>query len=99
LDCNGNIEWSTNSCLLPTEEDILVFPNPMLNELTFQLPNISKENNIKITIYNSIGQKLSETLTKNQQIITINTNKFNSGIYLYSIYLDGERYKTGKLIK
>jgi hypothetical protein len=99
IDCNGNLEWSTESCLLPTEEEILVFPNPFQNEITFQLPNIPKENTLEINIYNMLGQKIINIKEENQQIININTSTLSKGIYLYQLILNGEEYQTGKAIK
>lgn len=99
IDCEGNLEWSKTSCLLPTEEDVLVFPNPIENELTFQLSKVPIENKIRVIIYNSIGQKVSELATENKQIISLNTSSYKSGVYIYSILLNGINYKSGKIIK
>lgn len=99
VDCNGNLEWNSESCLLPTEEDILVFPNPFSNKITFQLPNIPKENTLEINIYNILGQKVFDILEENQQIININTSTLSKSIYLYQIKINGKEYKKGKIIK
>lgn len=99
VDCNGNLEWSTESCLLPTEEEILVFPNPVQSQLTIQLPQINQNDNVDVYLYNMLGQKIKKISSQNEQIFTFKMSNLRNGVYFYSILVNNEKYKTGKIIK
>lgn len=99
-DCNGNIEWDTNSCILPTDKSILVFPNPTSDFITFQFPNINKDiDKITIKIIDMLGQILIDNTYTNQNIITLNLQNYSQGIYIYSVFVNNKIYKTDKIIK
>ncbi len=99
-DCNGNIEWDTNSCLLPTDKDVLVFPNPTSEFITFQLPYINKDiAKITIKITDMLGQILVNNTYIYQNIITLNLQNYAQGIYIYSVFVNDQIYKSSKIIK
>lgn len=41
LDCEGNLEWDSEICSPTVFQDLLVYPNPTQNEVTFQLPKFT----------------------------------------------------------
>lgn len=99
-DCNGNIEWSTTSCILPTNENVIVLPNPFNEIITFQLPNINLDvDKIQIKITNILGQQLFDQEYSKQNIFTINTTQLSKGVYIYSIFVNNSFYKSDKIIK
>ncbi|MFC2133001.1 alpha/beta hydrolase-fold protein [Bacteroidota bacterium] len=64
------------------------YPNPFnsLTKINFYLP---EESNVKIYLYNTIGEKIS-TITdriysKGKHIITLDGNNLSSGVYYYSL--------------
>ena len=67
---------STNSFEL--ENAIKVYPNPVSDELTIQMPNSVELE--KVFIYNSLGQKVSEGDT---QVISLST--LSSGVLFVEI--------------
>ncbi|MCH8904243.1 MAG: T9SS type A sorting domain-containing protein [Bacteroidetes bacterium] len=74
---------------------VLVYPNPVKNEL-----NISLKNNggACIIVYNLLGKSVKE-VTFNQEIITIDLSDLLSGLYLYRINDSrGRLIDNGKLI-
>lgn len=73
------------------------FPNPANNKVSFNLKNISGD--INVSIYNVLGQKLSEQkMNNNNGTISLDLNPKWSGVLL--ITLEGKFGKvTKKLIK
>lgn len=99
-DCNGNLEWDTQSCLLPTEQHVLAFPNPFSDNITFQLPDINKdEDKVTVKLTNTLGQIIFTQDYFDQNIITLNSSSISDGLYIYSIYLNEQLYKSDKIIK
>ncbi len=99
-DCNGNTEWDTGSCLLPTEEIVLIFPNPFNEFITFQIQNVNLDTDkVQLKITNILGQVLFNEEYLNQNIFTLNTTQLSQGVYLYSIIINNTVYKSGKIVK
>lgn len=64
-------------------QNVEVYPNPVKDVLTVKAENLSS-----VTVYNSIGQKVFEQKLDTNEL-TINTNDFESGIYMIRIVADG----------
>ncbi|MCF6185277.1 MAG: T9SS type A sorting domain-containing protein, partial [Bacteroidales bacterium] len=76
------------------ENGITVYPNPADNEITIKFTkNIE---NVKIKIFNSLGQIVYSSNTKND-FEKIDISKFTSGIYLISI-LNNQYVYTKKIV-
>ena len=60
-----------------------VYPNPVKDMLTVKAENLSN-----VIVYNSVGQKVFEQKVDANEL-TINTNDFESGIYMIRIVADG----------
>ncbi len=73
------------------------FPNPFnpVTDIAFQLPD---QGNIKITIYNVLGQKVellfNDTMELGYQKVQWNASGFTSGIYIYEVMF---KSKNGKM--
>ncbi len=82
---------STNSL----NQEFVVFPNPTFNFISFSFPKNEVLN--KVTIYNTLGQKLIE---QNISIIlpTISLESLAKGMYWYQID-SNTNHKIGKIIK
>jgi hypothetical protein len=79
-----------------SDTKVLVFPNPMVNEVHFKF---SKDETAEIEIILfSIDGKLI-TKTSGNSSITINTELLSSGMYFYKVIKDGEAIAANKLIK
>ncbi len=89
LDSDGLV--STEE--LTKEEGIQIFPNPTSGEIYISnnLPG-----NVKVTIFNNLGQKVKILTTTNQYI---SINELPAGFYVATIDLDGVFIKQEKLIK
>ena len=73
-----------------------VFPNPATNEVNIKFKDIQEKT--KITIYNSLGQKIDEINVANSLLITIPL-KGESGIYFLSMTDEDGFSVTEKIIK
>jgi hypothetical protein len=65
-------------------QNVEIYPNPAKDLLT-----IKAENATKVVIYSSIGQKVYEKSVDSSEI-SINTDGFDSGIYLVKVVADGD---------
>ncbi len=92
----------TKSNVSKDEDFVIAFPNPFLDNITFQFELVN-EANVTISIYNQIGMKVISPLNAklkhagNTQEI-INTTGLSLGIYIYSINIGGNII-SGKIIK
>lgn len=78
------------------ENGILIFPNPMINEVNFKF---SKKENAEreIRLFSLDGKLITKKLGNSP--ITINTELLPRGMYFYQIIEDGKTVDTNKLIK
>jgi len=78
--------------LMPKQYFLSNYPNPFnpSTKIKYDLP---REGNVKITIYNSVGQKVVELLNELKQPGTytaeFNGSNFSSGIYFYRLVTNG----------
>ncbi len=90
-----------NPCNQTTDiiEDMVyidVFPNPAINNVTFNLQNAGE---IKtITIYDIAGKTIEVIANINADKATIDTSKLSTGMYVYSITLANGKTERGKLV-
>ncbi len=92
IDNDGQFEYSNSvevSFMQPTEFRLEQnYPNPF-NPATTILFNLSDAGNVKLTLYNLLGQKIRTLVNeyKESGIYTINfdASNLNSGIYIYKI--------------
>jgi len=84
---------------LGVEEEALnsfsVYPNPVKDELKFNIP--VESNTLNITIYTSLGQEV-KTVKLGQNVSNINVANLSSGIYVMTISTERQS-KTLKFIK
>ena len=84
----GAYENQTGANVIETYDDtLLIYPNPAKDHI-----NIIGENNLRIDIYNSLGQKIYSEDCGNST--TIETSDWTSGIYFVNI--NGKVYKIVK---
>ncbi|MBK8554211.1 MAG: T9SS type A sorting domain-containing protein [Ignavibacteria bacterium] len=73
---------------IPKSYSVTNYPNPFnpVSKIFFDIP---KEGNVKITVYNSIGQKITELVNEfkspGRYQVEFNGSNFASGIYFYRI--------------
>jgi hypothetical protein len=86
---NNIVSNLENENILPTEYNIEQnYPNPFnpLTKIKFDLPEVSY---VRLTIYNSLGQKVKELvntkLNAGQHIYKWNAINYVSGIYFYEL--------------
>jgi hypothetical protein len=77
---------------------ISVYPNPAVNVVNFDY-RISSTSNSWFRIYNMLGNVVkSVRLEKSSASISIPVDDLDSGIYIYSVSVNGEAIKTSRLI-
>lgn len=97
----GTYYFGTDATLSTQSFDLLsgvsIYPNPTTNELNISL-NGDFETATSYTIYNSLGQKISNKKVGSQADLKINTSSYSNGVYFITIERDGNS-KTIKFIK
>ena len=83
---------------MSTEPNVLnnAYPNPASNkaEVTFNLPN---GGNASLELFNALGQRVDVIFSNMYQspgihAKNIDVTKFNSGVYYYTLTVNGQRY-------
>ena len=75
-----------------------VHPNPASGEAFFTAKIPEGVTEARIVMTDSFGKKVWETTAEKNQIIPVNLGRFESGIYLYTLIMDGIRTESGKLV-
>ena len=84
--------------ILPEEEKVVLYPNPVRDELTISFTDVFTSDAILI-LYNSLGQKVrSFSISKGQRNYTLSLSHEQQGIYFYTVESGREIFNSGKLI-
>lgn len=78
-----------------TNNDFVVYPNPSVDAIYFNLPEGSSKGTLKV--YSVLGQKIIEQ-QNSSQLVTLSVADLQEGIYFYTFDAEGFS-KTGKIIK
>jgi hypothetical protein len=78
-------------------EGLIVFPNPIVDNITFKLLH-GVFTNGKIEIYDVIGKKILTLLPNDINIISAEMSIYASGTYLYRAYSENKMLGTGKFV-
>jgi Secretion system C-terminal sorting domain len=95
-----NIDLKTRSAEVDDRKStVRVYPNPASNSTTVAYRFVDNIGG-GIMLYSLEGKfLLKEVLPANENVVVINTSKFDNGIYFYSVYSKtGELVENGKLI-
>jgi hypothetical protein len=87
---NGTLGFVSNE-----SKDFNIYPNPVTNYFSVQLPNYIE--NASISVYNSLGQNVLENKLSNNNS-KISLEELESGVYIYKIGANNFS-KTGKISK
>lgn len=78
-----------------------MYPNPVNDELTISFESTGTKN-ILFKVFDPSGKQLMEQTTANSSsgnVERLNVSNFSSGVYFISIYGDGKKLRTEKIIK
>lgn len=78
------------------QQQTKVFPNPMSNHFTIQLPDNYQSK--KVSIVNMMGKVVYESFEKTNTLFILSEN-WSKGIYFYQIQLDNNIVINGKILK
>ena len=77
------------------------YPNPFNPSTTISY-NLAKSGNVRIKVFNISGKEIEELVNKKLEAgihkITFNASKYSSGIYFYSMIIDGNVVNTKKMM-
>lgn len=95
-DCRGNVSWDYESCSINSSSDLIVFPNPSVNEFYFHLP--SESQSVRLTILDCRGRQVLQKNLQHSSVISIQMNDHTNGMYFYIIETDTFQ-SVGKVLK
>ncbi len=83
--------------------EVFVYPNPFSEKLTINI-NLPHKAKVDIIILNILGEKIlhqSKECSEGNNIFLISGEAFyqSGNFYFYTLFVDGESFRTGKLIK
>jgi hypothetical protein len=80
------------------QDGAMFYPNPASNwlKLKYTLPPASRS--AEIRIYNSEGKLIETYLVDSAFESLLMPAEYNNGLYVYSLYVDGKRVKTEKIV-
>ncbi len=88
-------EWTTGIQELPNQNELLIYPNPVTDNVIIKLQNGIPMNQIEIT--DVVGRKVfAETL--NQKSAIINLQTFSSGVYFIKVQLQNGEMQVKKFV-
>jgi len=77
-------------------KELKIYPNPAKTQITFELPDLSKESLLQIK--DVFGKTIAQLrLNKNQSNIIWNCSNVSKGVYFFQTQINGEVYR-GKII-
>lgn len=77
--------------LSESEEIFMIYPNPVINELTIDLTAVKSDKSGIIQIYNSLGQKI-QSITYNEIKTKVNFSLYSKGIYYIEVIIDDKKW-------
>ncbi len=76
-----------------------IYPNPASVEAFVTYRLLPQTKDAKVLIYNVLGTLVKEiSLVPSDSRIRIDVSQFNSGIYFYTLYADGAKQSTRRLV-
>ncbi|MEN9610854.1 MAG: hypothetical protein RLZZ628_1668 [Bacteroidota bacterium] len=82
--------------VLSEDNNLLLYPNPIENELTLDL--VGANRNYKVQIFDLLGKMIFEQATDATAPMKINTTHWQSGVYIIRTY-DGETMTESKVLR
>ena len=76
---------------------VLVFPNPAINEINFEIGD-SKSNIKQLKVLNSLGQEMLLIRNINERQFKLDIKSLSVGLYFYQLITSGNQIETGKFI-
>ncbi len=99
---SGNVDFCEESTSIPTfilAHDVLIYPNPIddIINLEFEKPFTKA---VTFQVYDALGRKvLSRFLDVSSGKCSVSMKAYNTGMYYYSLSIEGSIIKSGKLLK
>jgi hypothetical protein len=98
----GGIPCDSNLVSVQSTEifgyNILLYPNPATNSLTFVIPEEYVKQHCRLIISDMLGQEVYSCVVRGNNI-KVNTETINAGMYFYSLRKDSIIKAKGKFVK
>jgi hypothetical protein len=92
----ANFEILNSDSGIVSEPEVILYPNPSNSLVTIRLPDTFSLENTFLEIYNIQGQRVT-TIPINEPKTTFDISSYQPGIYLYTLKIENEYFKNGKL--
>ena len=84
---------------LSENENVKVYPNPVSEYLTFDIPENFSWKDISVKVSDMLGETVTEFSGIASGSVHIDCRKFASGMYYYAVYTNGTLKAKGKILK
>jgi hypothetical protein len=78
---------------------INIQPNPFNNSFNLLVEVEQNYTELKVVIHDVLGRQLSAQNYGEISQVEIDGSNFPSGVLIYSVYLDGKLFDTGRIVK
>ena len=76
-----------------------IYPNPASNVINLDYELTSKVNEASLKVFNLLGAEVkTANLERNSNKATLDVSDLNNGIYFYTVFINGDAFKTKKLV-
>lgn len=82
-----------------TRNKISIRPNPFNGAFIMDLKKAPEFEMIRVEIHDLLGRLVLNETYGSMPFVMIDGSEFSTGILIYTVYLDGVKYQTGKLVK
>lgn len=76
--------------------EVLVYPNPVRQQLNIQLPK-DLETNVIVQVVDALGRTVAETQANNKNLLVLNTTQWAEGIY--SVHVKNKKHNITKMLR
>ena len=78
---------------------VRIYPNPIVGKAVIEYTIAPEVREAKVMIFNILGNLTKEVpLSHYDNKVDLQANELNAGVYFYSLYLDGVRQETKRLV-
>ncbi len=90
---------SVNDPDFPVTRGMLIYPNPATDKIRISSPWLEQAGHKDVLIFNNLGSEVMNMgFSTLQESVEINLSNFPSGLFFISVYKEGKRMATGKVL-
>ncbi|MCA1764584.1 MAG: T9SS type A sorting domain-containing protein, partial [Flavobacteriales bacterium] len=81
------------------DQKFLLLPNPFNERITIQTIENMEYEKLRVTIRDVMGRVVYDSVYGDGEQVVIDGNRFSTGVFIYTIFADGNIVHSGKIVK